>query len=814
MPINNNSTFYLKNVSANQYVVGVEQGRYNWPQLGHKKAAIKLKFIQQRNPQGGTVWKIVSTESSLNGKNVLGAFTDSRDCYYWKDNYDKRKQGWEIAKASGRDGIDANEGLLIRNVSYRQYLVADSKYKGYITTDKAKRDVWSLVPVESASRPSTAKPSAAKPSTSSLDNSKNNSVSANSSQASVQTEKVFQLSVASGDPTENSVILWTRLPDNQQSLGYEVSDTKDFRNIIQSGTVDPSQFGADRDYTVNVDVKELESNKSYFYRFNYGGVVSQIGRCRTLPDPDEDLKSLRLAVVTCNDYSSGYFNAFYKLADADVDFVVHLGDFAYEYSQYPKGYGKRYREEIPFEDTTFRIEEGEDGYEGCDRAYALKDFRQIYQTYRKDKALQKAMENHTWMIMLDDHELADDFYWNYEQNTAGANPSHSIYKKFEQKRKAVKEANLPSEQAQEKLAAIQENENKAMMTLCRNGKQAWREYVPYRPIIDRSFPKDHPNHYRLYRSFKFGKLVNFLLSDSRSYRDRPQLDGVTSKDDLPGKPESSSTQQPSMLGPAQKEWLKTGLKDKEAQWKVWGNQTLISLMLFKLMNRFAEKYDDWHGFVAERYEILQAVKEAENDHNKSENASYFVVLTGDMHTSLISYLKTEFEGKLNKMNLDYSRLAGVEFMTPAITSPGLHEFADVSIDQSVLGTVASGASEMADSLISWWKGEESSQEESSQKTEPPSKVDLISKAVRTFNPQIKDINSEVNGYAIATFTPTDMTWEVFGVDKSAYKETEQTATDGSIVTQEVSTSDVEAETVRFVRYDPSKINLEFPDFSK
>lgn len=775
MSVTTSSTFYLKNNRKNQYLIAADQGRYSWPQLGSRNNAVKLKLVQQTDAKGESIWKIISTESSLGEKSVLGAFKDSRDCYYWKDNYDAHKQGWKFLRSSGGKDLSPNDEIFILNISYQQYLVADSKNEGYITTDKRIKDVWSLVPVEATSA---------------------------HVQPDSQTEQVFQFSVASGDPTKNSVILWTRLANNNASLSYEVAKSRDFSNTAQSGTIDPSQFGADRDYTVHVDVKDLEANETYFYRFNYQGVASQIGRCRTLPAPDEDIKELRLAIITCNDYSSGYFNAFYKLADADVDFVVHLGDFAYEYSQYPKGYGTRHRNEIAFEDTTFKIADTKEGYEGCDRAYDLKDFRNIYQTYRRDKGLQAAMENHTWMIMLDDHEIADDFYWDYEKDTAGAHPDHPIYK----------------------LSKDTETASRAMMTLCQNAKQAWREYVPYRSIIDERFEPDHPNYYRLYREFKFGKLVDFFLSDSRSYRDRPDLDVNTAiekvlhdaiekdpnapfadilarerKQRLPLKqPEGTPDEwRLSMLGPDQKEWLKEGIVESKAQWRVWGNQTLMSTMLSAGVNKRLNKYDDWHGFIAERYEILKAIKDGENARPGGDRSSHFVVLTGDMHTSLIAYLKTDFEGALSKLNQDYSRLVGVEFMTPAVTSPGLHEFVGAAAEGKVTNAISGIANELSDLWTSMG---------GSKASDPIPDVDGISLLVKTGNPHIKDVNSNVNGYAIATFTEKEMRWEVFGVDKTAYKEVDKSNTNGT-VKEKVSTKGVEAKRVRAVTYDPIGINL-------
>ena len=778
MSVANNSMFYLKNVEHGQYLTAADNGRYSWPQLGWDNDKVALKLIRQSGTKGET-WKIMSTESSLGSKNILGAFTDSRDCYYWKDNYDRDKQGWEITPSSAGSDFSLGDEVHILNVSYQQYLVADFKNEGYITTDKNKKERWALVPVAVANKEPAApqKPAAA--------GSEDNAISSN------QTEQVFQLSVASGDPTENSVILWTRLNDNRGTLSYEISESEDFQTKLNGTpkTIDSAEFGEDRDYTVNIDVTGLDANKTYFYRFEYNGVYSQTGRCRTLPAANAEVSNLRLAVITCNDYSSGYFNAFYKLADANVDFVVHLGDFVYEYSQYPDGYGTRHRDEISLEDDTFKISREAKDYEGCDRAYALKDFRKIYRTYREDKALQSAMEKHTWIIMLDDHELADDFYWNYERKTAGANPSHSIYKQLGEKTEAA---------------------DKAMLNLCQNGKQAWREYVPYRPIPDDKFPADHPNHYQLYRKFKFGNLVEFFLTDSRSYRDKPERkenveiqdvlheaveDGLEKSFSALLKEERDKRNlepwQYSMLGPDQKKWLLDGVTTTDAKWKVWGNQTLMASAGLNVLTR---KYDDWLGFITERYEILYAIKESENKSPGGDQSSHFVVFTGDMHTSLIAYLKTDFEGFTNTFNQDYSRLAGVEFMTPAVTSPGLHEFASTAVSTLTEGEVVDTVTGVAGKITDWLKSKGGA-----QLANPLSGVDAMAQLMKAGNPHIKDVNSGVNGFAIATFTSHDMTWEVYSVDKSAYETDDED--------RRISTRGVETKRVRSVRYDPSQIAL-------
>ena len=195
-----------------------------------------------------------------------------------------------------------------------------------------------------------------------------------------------------GDPSVNGVVLWTKLNKKHVKAGrnlyFAISETRDFREVIYKGYVGFLDLTEDNDYTVKVDLSKnpnikLSSNTHYFFKFIYTDVSSNVGRFKTLPSKDEEIERLNLGVVTCQDYSSGFYTAYRHLAAEDVDFVVHLGDFIYEYDSYP--HKKDVKRKIGLEHKT---------------AINLKDFRKIHETYRQDPHLQKGTRRAYFYIYL------------------------------------------------------------------------------------------------------------------------------------------------------------------------------------------------------------------------------------------------------------------------------------------------------------------------------------------------------------------------------------------------------------------------------
>ncbi|MCO7223342.1 alkaline phosphatase [Pleionea sp. CnH1-48] len=496
-------------------------------------------------------------------------------------------------------------------------------------------------------------------------------------------ESIFDLSVASGDPAPRGVILWTHIRDTEYDgtspLFFQVSLNKNFTQLVMEGSIDAADFSAQRDHTVNLDLDgHLQPRQTYYYRFIYKGVASRTGRCKTLPEHNQDISQLRFAVLTCQDYTTGYFNAYNHLANEDLDFVIHLGDFIYEYATYPS-----------FDDQIKRpihLPSGEKV------AIDIRDFRHIYRTFRSDKNLQRAMEQHTFIITWDDHETANDTFWDYDKDTLGA-PDHpyTTDSRFN-------------------------NDPQKLWQLRIDAQKAWTEYVPARVMIDEN--ASHPFDYlKLYRSFRVGKLMELFMTDTRTYRSEQPCGDGNNWDNYWCYDYNSPGQ--TMLGNEQKQWLIDGITQSSAKWKMWGNQTLLAQLALTVLGHQVAyaNYDAWDGYQKEREDIMKTVK--------NRDVNNFVVLTGDLHTHIASYLKINYR---NINNWDYSNLVGLELMTPSITSPNIQDIIDANI---------------------------------------PLKTDLsplLNGGAQLNNPHIKDFNSAIHGYAVCEVEDNKLYWDVYNID--------------------------------------------------
>ncbi|HEY6877843.1 MAG TPA: alkaline phosphatase D family protein [Polyangiales bacterium] len=434
---------------------------------------------------------------------------------------------------------------------------------------------------------------------------------------------VFDLSIASGDPTSTGVILWTHVrPERvvtRQPLRFQVALDPRFDSLVLEGEVPASSApSALADYTVKVDLDgHLRPGTRYYYRFVYGDVASRTGRCRTLPEAGA--RSLKLALITCQDYTNGYYAAFDDLArDDSVDFVVHLGDFIYESAADPRF------QSLPFQDRQIVLPSGQ----GV--AVDLADYRSLYRTYRSDRFLMRALEQHTWIISPDDHETANDCYWDYARDTLGA-PDHP----FVEDAVALRGLKLASQ-------------------------RAWAEYIPARVQIDET--ASHPHDFlSTYRDFKFGDLARISMLDSRSYRTgHPCGEGDLLERYLPLGCDDFKNPGQFILGDTQEAWLLDRLSQRDTLWNVVGNQTLFTRL--SLAGKLPIDMDAWDGYDAARQRLSRAIRE--------RDVRNLVVVTGDLHSYLAAQIKLDYD-KLNP--LDASNQLGVEFMTPSVTSAALFD---------------------------------------------------------------------------------------------------------------------------------------------
>lgn len=207
----------------------------------------------------------------------------------------------------------------------------------------------------------------------------------------------FYHGVASGDPLNDAVIIWTRLtPEFHGSyeVTWEMAQDSAFRNIVKQGktTTDSS-----RDYTVKIDVKELQADTRYYYRFQWEGKYSAVGKTKTLPEGKP--KQVNLAFASCSNYAWGYFNAYRKMANDTVDAVVHLGDYIYEHEQDVYANKQLARYHLPNKEII-----------------SVSDYRTRYALYRLDPDLQAVHAAHPFIVIWDDHEITNNTYATGAQN--------------------------------------------------------------------------------------------------------------------------------------------------------------------------------------------------------------------------------------------------------------------------------------------------------------------------------------------------------------------------------------------------------------
>jgi len=274
----------------------------------------------------------------------------------------------------------------------------------------------------------------------------------------------FSLGVASGDPLPDSVVLWTRLaPEPLENFGgmdavrvpvqWQVAEDPKFRRVVRSGsTLALPEYV----HSVHVDVRGLKPGRPYYYRFRCGGEISAVGRTRTAPAPSTDLSALRFAIVSCQAWFDGFYTAYRHLAEEDLDVVLHLGDYLYEYSVRTNGGRPGVSLPEKFERVTT----------------LLNDYRDRYALYKLDPDIQAAHAAFPWIVTWDDHEVVNNYA---DENHPSMPPEDFLVRRA-------------------------------------NAYRAFWEHMPVRN------PPTGPDM-GLYRRFSFGRLVEFNVLDTRQYRD-------------------------------------------------------------------------------------------------------------------------------------------------------------------------------------------------------------------------------------------------------------------------------------------------------
>ncbi|MGP4788697.1 alkaline phosphatase D family protein [Psychrobacter sp. 1Y11] len=378
----------------------------------------------------------------------------------------------------------------------------------------------------------------------------------------------FVHGIASGDPLQDKVILWTRITNdgsiNAASIpvGYIVATDPELQNVVARGK---SRATAETDFTVKVDPKLPKPNTTYYYQFEALGYDSPIGRTRTIPNADlpaSEVGRVRLAVVSCSNYGFGYFNGYADIAkQADISAVLHLGDYIYEY---PEGF---YRDnDLKEERPLFPKNE----------IISLEDYRLRYACYRTDIDLQECHRQHPFIAVWDDHEIADN---SWKGGARFHFPNKGSY--IERKMSAVR---------------------------------AYHEWMPIRD--DDSNELD--SQLRIYRRFEFGKLFDLNMLDTRIFG-REKLDASASNE-----PERQ------LLGLEQENWLYLNLmdgKNRGATWQVLGQQVILA----PFMGASATNSGDiWNGYASARNRLLDFIEDNNIDNTVVLTGDYHASFAFDV----------------------------------------------------------------------------------------------------------------------------------------------------------------------------------------
>ena len=440
-----------------------------------------------------------------------------------------------------------------------------------------------------------------------------------------QSASCFSHGVASGEPTQDSVLLWTRyVSSGDTRLTAEVTDPATGK-VFGGGSVTAMR---DRDSIAKLVVDGLQPGRWYYYRFIApDGSASPQGRTRTLPDGET--AKFRMGVFSCSNLSFGWFNAYAAAcARDDLDLVMHLGDYFYEYQvgKYPSA-----AEALPGRTI-----------QPSNEILTLMDYRLRYQSYRADTDLQRLHQMWPMIAQWDDHEIANDSWQHGAEN-------HQADEGDYQTRKRI-------------------------------ARRVYREWMPV---------SDLPDDQDQWKSYRIGDLATILLTESRLHARDEQLDlgaalkGQTNVEATLAAFRDQTWRDPgrTMLGMDQEAWFADTLKRSVGagqKWQVWAQQTVMGNMRLPpqalgwipesapeiakqraAIGAMASKaglplnFDSWDGYPAARNRALKAAQAADAD---------LIVLSGDSHNGWAFDLPAE------------GKPAGVEFAGHSVTSPGFESY--------------------------------------------------------------------------------------------------------------------------------------------
>jgi len=508
----------------------------------------------------------------------------------------------------------------------------------------------------------------------------------------------FTHGVASGDPLSDRVIIWTRaIPGSGEDQivngTWEVTRDKSFGSIISSGEFSTNQ---DRDYTVKVDAGGLKPGNSYYYRFLVDDKTSPVGHMRTLPVGGVD--KLRLGVVSCSNYPQGYFNVYREVAKRELDAVIHLGDYIYEYAD-----GVYSNSEI--------VTKGRK-VAPSHEIVKLEDYRMRYGLYRSDPDLQVVHQKHVFINVWDDHEIANDTWkegaenHNESEGPFGVRRSAAIQAFYEWL--PIRENDITLEGRIYRTFDFGDLASLIMMDtrlIGRDEQLSYPEDLPFRKI---PFDFSNPNAPKALLSadayananktaikeiqvpFDLSKgqpvpITDWEVIKSLDPRNLPKgLSYIPDADKF--RKDILGEESRSIMGAEQEAWLNAELKrskDNGKPWQILGQQLLMGKInvpkiadedidtekskyltpqqigFFKILEQLdlPLNLDAWDGYDACRDRVFTGIK---------ENANNAVALAGDTHNAWAFDLADK-----------NGTPVAVEFATPGVSSPGLEQYLPV-----------------------------------------------------------------------------------------------------------------------------------------
>jgi alkaline phosphatase D len=393
----------------------------------------------------------------------------------------------------------------------------------------------------------------------------------------------FTLGAASGSPTADGMVLWTRLaPDPLAADGlggmtgpvpvrWEVAADEAMGQVVRSGAVQADGRFA---HSVHVEVAGLKSDRPYWFRFSALGARTAIHRTRTLPAAGAAVGEVKLALATCAHWEVGYFSAYRHMAAENPDLIVFLGDYIYEYSYKGRKLPRR--------------------HDRAEDVVDLAGYRNRYALYKTDPDLQRLHATAPCVATWDDHEVENDYANRWSQDAR------------------VSEVAFLNRRA-----------------------AAYQAFYENMPLRRRSIPMG-PNM-RLYDRFDYGGLAQITMPDGRQYRSQQPCGSATSRKGHVAPLSCADLADPTrtMLGLEQEKWVYDGFERSIARWNIIPQQVLFADFSESDRQGHVGRFTDgWGGYQAARTRMLQAI-----DQTRLKNP---VMFTGDLHAFLTADLKADF----------------------------------------------------------------------------------------------------------------------------------------------------------------------------